>query len=143
MKRMIAILALFFIIGWVARIYFPYQQAKRNRPDYIGRKQAIEILVNRLYQFANTNGGKFPGALDNLGEVTNGAGKNIDLSNYLFRSEARSTADEIDGRKIVVGENPLVLTNRNLYFLSVEGRYTITQSKSNSLVLLRENKLLQ
>lgn len=141
MKKIAFCLVGLFVVGWIVRVLLPYGQSVQSKDDLRARRDSFTLLVSRLYEFAVTNGGNFPAELKELEPVTNHDGRMIDVGNYAFRPSAHSQSETIDGTKMVVGEKPSKLPNRNLYLLSVEGRYTFTLDPEKYGSLLKANGL--
>jgi len=138
-KKITFLILCLFVIGWAVRVLVPYRQALKNENDMRIRQDSFETLVNRLYEFAETNNERFPTNLEELGTLTNHFGNLVNYINYVYKPSARFKSDETDSRKLVIGENPLSITNRNIYLMLTEGRFIIMIDPKKYGFLLRDS----
>lgn len=141
MPKVFVLLVILFIAGWVLRVGMPYQKTRSHTSDDLNREGTINVLLDKLYAAAATNGGRFPSSLAVFGPIQDPAGRTVDLSKYLLNTNA-TAAEKMNGERIVIAEDPERF-RPGLYYAGAEGRVVVSWSNPKYRELLSKNGLTQ
>jgi predicted MPP superfamily phosphohydrolase len=138
MKKVAVAFVIFFLAGWAVRILVPYWESKSLNQELNSRKQAITLLIDAIYQYAETNNGHFPRDLNQLFFIQN-AGTAVIVTNYYYNIPQSNRLGNVDDKKIVVAEKDKSFPERSIYYVGLQGKWVVRKKRDEYLRLLTQN----